>query len=435
MSDTAIRIAGLGKQYRIGGPAGSYRTIRETLVGLPARPLRALRSRSNRAHTDESFWALRDLTFEIKRGEATGIIGRNGAGKSTLLKILSRITDPTTGYAEVHGRVGSLLEVGTGFHAELTGRENIFLNGAVLGMKRNEIKARFDEIVAFAEVEAFLDTPVKRYSSGMYMRLAFSVAAHLEPEILVVDEVLAVGDMEFQKRCLGRMSEVAGEGRTVLFVSHNMAAVTRLCRQAVLLDAGRISAIGAAPEIVGAYWQGEHTNAAERVWNHRAAAPGNDAVRLLGVRVVDENLNVYPVVDIRHPILVEMEYEVLEEGHILVPSFQFHTESGVCAFVVHEFNSKWRRTPRPRGRVRSLVEIPGNFLAEGIYSVTAVLGTYVPFSVHFYEEGVVIFQVKDSPDGDSARGDWAGPLAGVVRPVFPWRTYAENSRSGLGDAE
>src|SRR5579884_2670850 len=236
MTDVAIRVEGIGKRYKIGGPAGRYRTIRESLVELPARRLRALRSRTARTQADDSFWALKDVSFEIGMGEATGVIGRNGAGKSTLLKILSRITEPTTGYADVHGRVGSLLEVGTGFHPELTGRENIFLNGAVLGMKRSEIKARFDQIVAFAGVEAFLDTPVKRYSSGMDARLAFSVAAHLEPDILIVDEVLAVGDAEFQKKCLGRMSEVAGEGRTVLFVSHNMAAVTRLCRHAVLLE-------------------------------------------------------------------------------------------------------------------------------------------------------------------------------------------------------
>ena len=240
MSDIAIRVENLSKRYRIGGPQASYRTLRESLVGAVTAPLRYLRHSQSASRERETIWALKDVSFEVKRGEVVGIIGRNGAGKTTLLKILSRITEPTEGRAEIHGRVGSLLEVGTGFHPELTGRENIYLNGAILGMRKAEIDRKFDEIVAFAEIEKFLDTPVKHYSSGMYVRLAFAVAAHLEPEILLVDEVLAVGDAAFQKKCLGKMGDVAKEGRTVLFVSHNMGAVESLCMRGILLDRGQL---------------------------------------------------------------------------------------------------------------------------------------------------------------------------------------------------
>jgi lipopolysaccharide transport system ATP-binding protein len=260
MSDVAIRVEGLGKQYRIGGRRARYRTIRESITSAllsPFRRARALvRGRGwSPTGRSETIWALRDVSFDVERGEVLGIIGRNGAGKTTLLKLLSRITEPTEGWAEIHGRVGSLLEVGTGFHPELTGRENIYLNGAILGMKRAEIERKFDQIVAFSEIEEFLDTPVKHYSSGMYVRLAFAVAAHLEPEVLLVDEVLAVGDAAFQRKCLGKMGDVAREGRTVLFVSHNMAAVLSLCSQAYLLDRGRVACRGAAEEVVATYMQ------------------------------------------------------------------------------------------------------------------------------------------------------------------------------------
>ena len=240
MTDLAIRVEHLGKRYRIG-ERERYRALRDTLADAVKAPLRRLRSPRSPRVVDNTIWALRDVSLEVAPGEVLGVIGHNGAGKSTLLKILSRITEPTEGRAEVRGRVGSLLEVGTGFHPELTGRENIYLNGAILGMKRSEITRRFDEMVAFAGVERFIDTPVKRYSSGMYLRLAFAVAAHLEPEILLVDEVLAVGDAAFQKKCLGRMSDVAREGRTVLFVSHNLPSIENLCQRVVVVDGGRIA--------------------------------------------------------------------------------------------------------------------------------------------------------------------------------------------------
>jgi lipopolysaccharide transport system ATP-binding protein len=257
VSDVAIRVEHLSKQYRIGKKQERYYTLRDTIADAFTAPLRWVRSRRNggspNGGEEDTIWALKDVSFEVKHGEVVGIIGRNGAGKSTLLKILSRITEPTEGRVEIHGRVASLLEVGTGFHPELTGRENIYLNGAILGMSKAEIDRKFDEIVEFAEIEKFIDTPVKRYSSGMYVRLAFAVAAHLEPEILLVDEVLAVGDAAFQKKCLGKMGDVAKAGRTVLFVSHNMAAVEGLCERAVLLDQGRVELSGDPATVIAAY--------------------------------------------------------------------------------------------------------------------------------------------------------------------------------------
>ena len=253
MSEYAIRVDGVGKSYRLGRSGTKYNTLRDNLANLASSPMRLLRRSRDARVPAEPFWALKDVSFEIKEGEVVGIIGRNGAGKSTLLKILSRITEPTEGEVDLHGRVGSLLEVGTGFHGELSGRENIFLNGAILGMRRAEIARKFDEIVAFAEVEKFIDTPVKHYSSGMYVRLAFAVAAHLEPEILIVDEVLAVGDVEFQKKCLGKLGDVARDGRTVLFVSHNMASLQNLCSTGILLGQGKLQGMGPIDGIIKDY--------------------------------------------------------------------------------------------------------------------------------------------------------------------------------------
>lgn len=275
-SSIAIDVRDLGKLYRIGGKQRAYRTLRETLTETAAAPFRSLPSALRRtgggwkrSHRSNEIWALKDVCFQVKRGETVGIIGRNGAGKSTLLKILSRITTPSCGYADIQGRVGSLLEVGTGFHPELTGRENTYLNGAIIGMKRAEISRKFDEIVAFAEVEKFIDTPVKHYSSGMYLRLAFSVAAHLEPEILLIDEVLAVGDMAFQKKCLGKMGDVAAKGRTVLFVSHNLGAIKELCQTGIVLEDGGIGFCGSAVEGVAFYSRDSLGNGSDEVSANR----------------------------------------------------------------------------------------------------------------------------------------------------------------------
>ncbi len=294
MSDIAITAEKISKKFYIGRRQEKYKTLRDTIADAVKSPLRKagnlLRGHATgAAELNEAIWALEDVSFQVRRGEVIGIIGRNGAGKSTLLKILSRITEPTAGYAELRGRVGSLLEVGTGFHPELTGRENVYLNGAILGMRRAEINRNFDQIVAFAEVEKFIDTPVKHYSSGMYLRLAFAVAAHLEPEILIVDEVLAVGDASFQKKCLNKMEDVGKQGRTVLFVSHNMPAVTNICERVILLDNGRVSLDGTAHQVVSKYL-GSGTNAmAAREWGDPQTAPGGEIARLLAVRVKTED--------------------------------------------------------------------------------------------------------------------------------------------------
>lgn len=283
----AIRMEGLGKRYRIGGKRQDYRTLRDALVSAATVPLRAARLNRHRAKAGQDFiWSLKELSLDIRQGEVVGIIGRNGAGKSTLLKILSRITEPTEGWADVAGRVGALLEVGTGFHPELTGRENIYLNGAILGMRRAEIRSKFDDIVDFAEVERFIDTPVKHYSSGMYVRLAFAVAAHLEPEILLVDEVLAVGDAAFQKKCLGRMGTVSKQGRTILFVSHNMAAISGFCSSAVMLEQGRVVAAGATDEVVGQYLKTTQVTSALSL-AERTDRRGDGSFRFLSLKVAD----------------------------------------------------------------------------------------------------------------------------------------------------
>jgi lipopolysaccharide transport system ATP-binding protein len=423
MNDIAIRCEGLGKQYRIG-ERERYKALRDTITDVLAAPFRWLRKpqTANRNPQSDSFWALKDLAFEIKRGEVVGIIGRNGAGKSTLLKILSRITAPTTGEIEISGRVGSLLEVGTGFHPELTGRENIYLNGAILGMHKAEINRKFDEIIAFAEIEKFVDTPVKRYSSGMYVRLAFAVAAHLEPDILVVDEVLAVGDMEFQRKCLNKMQDAGQHGRTVLFVSHNMQSITRLCERAILLSDGEVVEQGASHHIVGLYLNSGLSSTSERRWQDARTSPGNQIVRLKQVRVSTEDGLTTETLDIRKPIAIEMTYEVLQDGHVLVPNYHFINDEGVCVFVIQDLAEEWRYRPRLSGKFTSTAYIPGNLLAEGRISVSVGISTYHPFHVHFLERDAVAFHVVDSLDGDSARGDFAGHLPGIVRPLIPWRT-------------
>ncbi len=444
MGDIAIRLEGLSKRYHIGGHqmaiwrAGGgrpfrvpqhlgTRTLREALtdgfVSAVRWPGKLLSGQTRiAAEPTDTIWALQDVSCEIKRGEVVGIIGANGAGKSTLLKILSRITEPTRGFAEVHGRVGSLLEVGTGFHPELTGVENVFLNGAILGMKRAEIERKFDEIVAFAEVERFLDTPVKHYSSGMYVRLAFAVAAHLEPEILLVDEVLAVGDARFQKKCLNRMQDVGQQGRTVLFVSHNMPAITRLCARAMLLDEGRVVRDGPSHQVVSAYLTSELGTTAVREWLNPGTAPAGEVARLHAVRVRTEDGRITDAVDIRQPVGIEMEYEVLQAGYVMIPNFQFHNGEGVYAFSSHDIDPGWKRRSRPTGRYVSTVWIPGNLLSEGMMFVGVGLETVNPQIYQFYVHDSIAFQVIDTLEGDSARGDYGGRIDGVVRPLLKWST-------------
>ena len=438
MADLIVRVQGLGKRYRIVGRQARYRTLRDTIMDRLCAPFRRgagqkplLSEATN--DTDDTFWALKDVSFDIARGEVVGIIGRNGAGKSTLLKILSEITEPTEGRVEIHGRVASLLEVGTGFHPELSGRENVYLNGAILGMKRAEIQRKFDEIVAFAEVDKFIDTPVKHYSSGMYLRLAFAVAAHLEQEILIVDEVLAVGDATFQKKCLSKMAGVAKEGRTVLFVSHNMPAITRLCQRAIHIDEGRIAGDGKPYQVVKAYLNSGLGTTAAREWQERDKMPGGEVARLQAVRIRTEDGHCTDAIDIRKAVGLEMDYEVLRPNCTLLPSFHLYNEESVHVFSAVDQDPAWRRRGRPPGCYRSTAWIPGNFLSEGTMFIDVGLTTLGPPILQFFERQAVAFQVIDSPEGDSARGDWAGGFGGAVRPLLKWNT--EFSPDGLPTTE
>jgi lipopolysaccharide transport system ATP-binding protein len=421
MDKLAIRVKGLGKKYRIGGNSAPYFTFRDAITSAVSAPVRWLKPGDREADPGD-FWALRNVSFDINTGEAVGIIGRNGAGKSTLLKLLSRITEPTEGRAELYGRVGSLLEVGTGFHPELTGRENIYLSGSILGMKKPEIDSSFDAIVKFAETEKFLDTPLKHYSSGMQVRLGFAVAAHLDPEILIVDEVLAVGDAAFQKKCLGKMKDISQGGRTVLFVSHDMSAIARLCERAILLDGGNTVKDGPTDQVVRAYLQSGLGITSKREWPDINKAPGNDIARLLSVQVVAEDGRLSESHDIRKSIGIEMEYEVLKPGYVLVPNIHVKNDEGLKLFVTLDLDPRYLRSPRPAGRYTSRVWIPGNFLAEGTIIADIALSSFNPQFVHFDEHEAVAFHVVDSMEGDTARGDYGGPLSGVVRPILKWTT-------------
>jgi lipopolysaccharide transport system ATP-binding protein len=424
MADIAVRVQNLGKQYQLGRPV-SNQMLREALANALRAPFRALRRRAagdRSADQRNLIWALCNVSFEVGRGEIVGIIGPNGAGKSTLLKILSRITEPTTGRVEIHGRVGSLLEVGTGFHPELTGRENVYLSGTFLGMKKAEIDRKLDEILAFSEIEKFADTPVKHYSSGMYVRLAFGVAAHLEPEILIVDEVLAVGDAAFQRKCLNKMEDVRQHGRTVLFVSHNMSAVTRLCQRAILIMGGSIQQDGPAAQVTSSYLLSSLKTTADRTWDDPATAPGDEVVRLRSIRIRSAEGATVEAADIRQPVGIEMTYDVLKPGYCLVPRYDLFNESGLCVFSTLGLEPEWRTRPRAMGRLVSTAWIPGNYLAEGTLLVSGRVFSPDPVKNHFFERDLVAFHVVDSLDDDAARGGWEGALPGVVRPLLEWTT-------------
>ena len=415
---TAVTVQGLAKRYRIGELQSAYGTLRETLVS-GARQLARL------DHTPhyEDLWALRDVSFELQEGNVLGIVGRNGAGKSTLLKILTRITTPTSGRATINGRVGSLLEVGTGFHPELTGRENVFLNGSVLGMKRKEIARKFPDIVEFSGVERFIDTPVKRYSSGMSVRLAFAVAAHLEPEVLLIDEVLAVGDAEFQRRCLGRMEDFSQSGRTVIFVSHQMQAISQLCDRALQLEDGQIVNDGPASDVVAQYLQSVGGGGSERYWPDPETAPGDGTVRLRSVRVVNEDGTLVDSVDVRGPVGIEIGFTVVGSyGLAVCPKIKVVDRQGEVAFNAMDTGQRWH--DRKPGDYVSTAWIPGNFLNEGLTTVEVAVVSLAGAKLH-PRAGVrdaVAFHVQDPGEGDSARGLFTGQWKGVVRPLLAWTT-------------
>jgi lipopolysaccharide transport system ATP-binding protein len=423
MSEPIISVENLSKRYLITHQATQGDGLRHVMERALRNPLSLFRRAPQQPKNQEEFWALRNINLSIHQGEVVGIIGRNGAGKSTFLKILSRIAEPTTGRIRLRGRVASLLEVGTGFHPELTGRENIFLNGVILGMTRAETRRKFDEIVAFSGVERFLDTPVKRYSSGMYVRLAFAVAAHLEPEILVVDEVLAVGDAEFQAKCLGKMSEVASCGRTVLFVSHNMQAVTRLCSRCVFLDQGEIRMDGNSNAVANSYLNSGLAASGKREWGAATSAPGDEVARLVGVRICAASGEVVDCSDVRHPVVVEIDYIVAKGGQQLLPHFSLRNQDGVVVFVAVDLDPQWRGRRRPSGRYVSRATIPGNFLSEGLLSVQVVVMSLNPQVVHAKVDDCVAFRmVDDLTANDTARGDYRKPMPGVVRPSLEWTT-------------
>ncbi|GKS60285.1 ABC transporter [Nitrospira sp.] len=370
-------------------------------------------------------WSLKDVSFQVQPGEVVGIVGRNGAGKSTLLKLLSRIIDPTAGRAVLQGRVGTLLEVGTGFHPELTGQDNIYLSGILLGMTKQEIDARFDHIVAFSGIGAYVDTPVKRYSSGMFVRLAFSVGAHLEPEILIVDEVLAVGDFEFQSKCLQAMQDIGAHGRTVLFVSHDLSAVSRLCPRSILLDSGRLLVDGPTTEVLSTYLHAGTLPPGAMEWREREIAPGNEYARVRAVRVRDRFGAIARIVEIRDAFTIELEYEVLQPGFKLAPHVGVTTERGEQLFLAYEVNQPWDGLARAAGRYTSRAVVPGNLLTEGTYFLGAFCYAYETKEVNIEVPEAVVFQVVDRQQPGGARGYMRGRIPGSIRPLLQWNCQVE----------
>ncbi|MCP4661249.1 MAG: ABC transporter ATP-binding protein [bacterium] len=416
MTYIAIEAQNLSKRYRIGARQESYKTLRDTLSRALLSPVRAVRNRWKRLDADDipdTVWALRDLSFQVEQGTVLGIVGHNGAGKSTLLKILARITEPTAGRAILRGRVGSLLEIGTGFHGELTGRENLYLSGAILGMRRAEIGRKFDEIVAFADVEQFIDTPVKRYSSGMYLRLGFAVAAHLDPEILLVDEVLAVGDVAFQKRCLGKIGEIAGAGRTVLLVSHNLTTVNDLCSSALLIDHGHLAAQGPTSKVVEEYLRRQGSISHE----YRVKTANGDRRKdfeLLQLRVTDAAGSSRPAFVWDEDFLVTIDYALAESIRNLRVGFQLENRWGHVVFRTGD--ADWipaLAETRAPGRYRSTCRIPGKLLNVGDYFVS--LRVDVPHTRWvFWKDRLIRFSVgqADIPGGQYTEA--------AIRPEFVW---------------
>ena len=414
MTHPIVSVRQVGKHYTLGR-AARHDSLRDLLAHGLAAGVRNLTGRSEPKETaaETSFWALNDISFDVQQGEALGIIGRNGAGKSTLLKVLSQITEPTRGEVRIRGRVASLLEVGTGFHPELSGRENVFLNGAILGMSRAEIARKFDEIVAFANVEKFLDTPVKRYSSGMYVRLAFAVAAHLEPEILIVDEVLAVGDAAFQKKCLGKMGDVARQGRTVLFVSHNMTAVQSLCRRALMLSGGELIMDGLVGPVINRYLTEAQGTNADRTWNDPQTAPGNNLIRIKQVRVSPDDDSWNGLLTMQGPLRIETDFWVVGTGALTHLTYHLLNDQGIVVLTT------WCESiDREIGQYRAVCQVPGNLLNSGGYLLKLLIvenGNRVTYE----HDCIASFSLVDAAE---RTGSWLGREPGVVQPTFAWKT-------------
>lgn len=419
MADNAIRMIGVGKRYSMHNTSTSSVLA---ATGLVRRFIKNLyhRGPSVALHGGQmsgQFWALRDVNFDIKQGDVVGIVGRNGAGKSTMLKILSRITPPTTGRVEIRGRLGSLLEIGTGFNPELTGRQNVYLSAAILGMNASEVKADFDAIVDFSGVENFLDMPVKHYSSGMYMRLAFAVAAHLRHEILLIDEVLAVGDAAFQQKCVGRISEEASSGRTVVFVSHNLAAVLSLCTKAILLEEGVITKIGTPDDVVGTYLGRLNELKCESEWSEPKIAPGNSLFRVKAIRARGSDGLVRARYGNSEDWFVEVEYWNLISGSAMGVTLAIYNATGMCVFgSISNLEECWHGKPRPAGLFLSRVKIPGDLMKEGIYKIVILLWGQ-GYTDQFRIDEAAEVEVYDS---GQLRGDYFGGWEGVVHPRLAW---------------
>jgi lipopolysaccharide transport system ATP-binding protein len=420
-----IKVENLSKQYRLGTRAASYGTLRDSLVRTLRAPFK--RQLPEEGQSKATLWALKDVSFEVKPGDVLGIIGRNGAGKSTLLKILSRIVAPTTGNIKLYGRVGSLLEVGTGFHPELSGRENIYLNGAILGMKRVEIERKFDEIVAFAELEKFIDTPVKRYSSGMYMRLAFAVAAHLEPEILIVDEVLAVGDAAFQKKCLNKIDDVARHGRTVLFVSHNMLIINKLCSRVMALDGGSLLRLGDTRSVVDEYMIAAEASKWHQEWDDLQTAPGDEYVRALSISILDVDRKPINAIAQDQSFVVRVVYRVIKPMSNAHVGFKLKAEDGTV--VLESFdadNPQWSGVGRGPGVYRTDCVIPEHFLNEGIYYLSLRAG--IPFlKLCMDTDEVLRFDVAAPTSDKSSIMRMGARRFGIVAPEFEWHIQYEGA--------
>ena len=437
-NEIVVSVEDLSKCYRLGQVgAGSLkhdlqrlwcriRGTSDALCSGQGNALQTCRKQEQRSEeinnnfidTNEHIWALKGISFEVIKGEVLGIIGSNGSGKSTLLKTLGRVTAPTLGVARIKGRVASLLEVGTGFHPELTGRENIFLNGAINGMTTREIRNKFDEIVDFSEIGKFIDTPVKRYSSGMYVRLAFAVAAHLEPDILLCDEVLAVGDASFQEKCIGKMGDVASAGRTVLFVSHNMQSINALCNRTIWLDNGQVKSDGKTHAVVEKYLGDKEQLSDEVRWTFENA-PGGDIARLLAVRILNNHGSATSSHDRRNPVTIEVEFSLLRSVHSINCSVDIYNASGICLFSVGNFNEKdWTESEHKTGIYRFKITIPGNYLNEGEHFVSVYLNHNLK-KLEAYKEKAVSFTINDY---GYDRGGFTGKWSGVVRPLLRSKT-------------
>jgi len=433
MPEVAISVNGLSKMYRIGRVQKGDPNLQEVITQSLLAPFRRIAglARGNAtaaADLDEEFWALQDVSFEVRRGETVALVGGNGAGKSTLLKLLSRITEPTKGSATIRGRVGTLLEVGTGFHPELTGRENVFLNGSILGMQRSEVIENFDEIVAFSEIGSFIDTPVKHYSSGMKVRLAFSVASHLEPEVMFVDEVLAVGDAAFRKKCLQKIQQISRRGTTVLLVSHNAQAVTSMCDRAIWLKEGQIVGDGPASDVVSAYLSESIGLGGERIWTDDEKS-GGDVARVKAVRVRNEQGNVVDTVDVREAFYLETEVEVLKSGFGLAMKYDLFTSENLGAFSsVDTQNPTWEGKTWDKGVYTLSMKVPGNFLQLDTYVLNFLLMCLEPVSSsEFYQMDALCVHIVDRESGPTAAGGFIGNFPGAVRPLLEWNMTALGS--------